>query len=169
LLTSSPACVFVCFLHDDQFDWGEMECLYTLICISFMAKVIECCFMYLLAICISSSESCLFNSFAHLLIELFVFLLFSSLSSLRILDINPLPVKYLVKIFFHPVSYLLILATISFDLQKLQFHVALFVSSCYYFLGKWSPIQKIITYIFQSFLYFFPVVVSMFEVLHSDL
>jgi hypothetical protein len=47
-----------------------------LICISFMAKGGEHWFMYLLAIHISSSENCLFNSFVCLLIRLFV-LLFS--------------------------------------------------------------------------------------------
>jgi hypothetical protein len=46
-------------------------------------------FMYLLAIYISSFENCLFNSLAHLLIGLFVLLVFN-FWTLYILDINSL-------------------------------------------------------------------------------
>jgi hypothetical protein len=77
----------VCFLGDCQSDWGEMELSVVLICISFMAKRVEH-FMCLLAICISSETV---PWFSHLLVGLF--LLFGFLSSLNILDINPLSVE----------------------------------------------------------------------------
>ena len=58
-------------------------------CIPLNAKVVEHFFMHLLAIWISSFVKCLFRSFG-VLIELFVFLEVSFLSSLYILGISPL-------------------------------------------------------------------------------
>jgi hypothetical protein len=49
-----------------------------LICISFMAKDGENFFMYVFAMC--TAENCLFNSFAHLFIGVFVLLVFNFLS-----------------------------------------------------------------------------------------
>jgi hypothetical protein len=74
---SSSAFVVV-FLDDSHSDWAEIESQCHLICISFMPKNVENFFMYKLAIC-TYFEDFLFNLFAHLLIGLFVPLVFDFL------------------------------------------------------------------------------------------
>ena len=100
-----------------------------------MASDTEHPFICLWALCISSMEKCLFKSFTHFLIGLFVFLVWSRVSCLYILEIKLFSKVSLANRFSHIVHSLFILL-FSLAVQKLF----ILMKSRLFILSSMSPV-----------------------------
>ena len=90
-----------------------------LICLTLVASGAEHPFLCLWNLCICSLEKYLLTSFVYFLIGLFVFLEWSRMNSLYILEIKPLFVVSFSNIFSHKIDSLFILLMFSLPMQKL--------------------------------------------------
>jgi hypothetical protein len=158
----SPTLLFLVFLTIAIQTGMRRNLSVILICISFMTKDAEHFFIYLLPFLLL--ESCLFNSFAHLVIWLFVLLMFIFLSSFCILDVNfwwiaSKDVSFLFcKLFLGSGNYFLWYAEV-FNLMQSYLSILVLISWATRILLRKSLPMPISSSVF-------PVVISKFQILY---
>lgn len=133
--------------------------LWFLIFICLMSSCSEHLFMYLLDICVSSLEKCLFTFSAHLGIRLLISLLLLLCESFIFWILASYLIYDLYIFFFHLVVDLFILLLVSFAVKRLfsltWSHLRIFCFSCFCFschIKKWlpRPLSRTLPLLFSS-------------------
>ena len=119
------------------------------ICISPTANNVEHLFICLLVTCVSSLEKCLFESFTHFWIELFVFLWFIYNSSLFTSECRPFSGMWFANIFSYSMSCFFTHLMVSFKawmfliLMKSDFPIFSFVVYTFNVVSKYLCLTKV--------------------------